>query len=99
MAAEVNEIQQASPFIMITGVPGDENCQFFICGEKDVFLESKTLKDAIIDLISFYFVFDLAYPKYLNAILLFFQHYVFRLTDNQVVPMQVIKLVGNLKKF
>ena len=99
MAAEVNEIPQASPFIVIIGVPGDENCQFFICGEKDIFLESKTLKDAIIDLISFYFVFDVAYPKYVNAILLFFQHYVFQLTDTQVVPMQVTKLVGNLKKF
>lgn len=99
MATEVNEIPQTSPFITITGVAGDENCQFFICGEKDVFLESKTLKDAIIDLVAFYFVFDVAYPKYLNAILLFFQHYVFKLTDNQVVPMQVTKLVGNLKKF
>jgi len=99
VAVEVNEIQQTSPFITIIGVPGDENCQFFICGEKDVLLESKTLKDAIIDLISFYFTFDVVYPKYLNAILLFFQHYVFQLTDNQVVPMQVTKLVGNLKKF
>ena len=95
----MNEIQQAFPFIVITGVPGEENCQFFICGEKDVLLESKSLKDAIVDLISFYFVFDVVYPKYLNAILLFCQHYVFQLRDNQPIPTQVTKLVTNLKKF
>jgi len=88
-----------SPFIVTTGIPGDENSQIFICGEKNIFLESKMIMDAVIDLISFYFVYDIVYPKYLDSILIFFQHYVFKLTDKQPVPVPLIKLIGNLKKF
>lgn len=95
----MSEIVQAAPFIVITGISGDDNSQIFICSEKIVFLESKTIMDAVIDLISFYFVYDIAYPKYVDSILMFFQHYVFRLIDKQPVPAPLIKLIGNLKKF
>lgn len=38
---EVSVIEQSAPFILITGVPaGDENCQFFVCCEQAVYLES-----------------------------------------------------------
>ena len=94
----MDEIPQVFPFIVITGIPGEESCQYFICGEKEVLLDSKSLKDAILDLVAFYFVFDVVYPKYLNAVLLFFQHYVFQLSDKQPLPTQVAKLVANLKK-
>ena len=99
MEEELSQIEQAAPFIVITGIPGDENAQFFICGEKEVLMESKTLRDAIIDLICHYFIYDISYPKYLDSILLFFQHHVFKLTDKQPVPALLSKLIGNLKKF
>ena len=36
-------------------------------------LESKTVKDAIIiDMMATYFVFDIAYPKAISAVMLFF---------------------------
>ena len=95
----MSQIVQAAPFIVITGISGDENSQIFICSEKTVFHESKTILDAVIDLICFYFVYDIAYPKYVDSILVFFQHYVFRLTDKQPVPAPLMKLIGNLKKF
>ena len=95
---EVTKIKQAAPFITLTGIAGDENSQVFLCGESDIFFESTSLKEAIIDLLSFYFVFDICYPKFLNSVLLFFQHYVFKLTDSQPVPTMVTKLVGNLNK-
>lgn len=46
MASEAVEIQQAAPYIMMTGITGEENCQYFaiVCGEKDVFLESKAYR-------------------------------------------------------
>ena len=98
MEREISQIQQSAPYLVITGLLEAENCQFFVCSEQDILLESKSVKDAIIDLIATYFVFDIAYPKQLNAIILFFQHYVFELTDDQPVPGATIKLVENLQK-
>ena len=95
----MSQIVQAALFIVITGISGDENSQIFICIEKTVFQESKTILDAVIDLICFYFVYDITYPKYVDYVLVFFQHYVFRLTDKQPVPASLMKLIGNLKKF
>ena len=94
----MSQIVQAAPFIVITGICGDENYQIFICAEKNVFLESKTIMQAVIDVIAFYFVYDITYPKHVNSILMFFQHYVFQLTDKQPVPATLMKLTGNFKK-
>ena len=48
---EVGKIHQAAPFISITGIAGDDNCQVFLCGEGDTFFESASLKEAMIDLL------------------------------------------------
>lgn len=97
---ELQGIAQAAPFIVVVGVPGEEICKLWICGEKVTFSSTpKTLRDAILDLISYYFVFNVTYPKYVDAVLLFFQHYVFQLVDSQTIPLQVTKMIGNLKKF
>ena len=82
---EVGKIHQAAPFISITGIAGN-NCQVFLCGEGDKFFESTSLKEAMIDIIIV--VLLCLCPKLVNSILLFFQHYVFKMT----------KLVGNLNK-
>ena len=34
---ELQEISQAAPVIVVTGVPGEETCEFWICGEKVTF--------------------------------------------------------------
>lgn len=83
---------------MITGISGEEQSQVFICAEGSVLLESKSIKDSIIDLISIYYIFDISYPKCLNSVLLFFQHYVFNLKDQQPLPNATAKLVTNLQK-
>ena len=54
----------------------------FLSAEKKKF--NYSLKDAILDLVAFYFVFDVVYPKHLNAVLLFFQHYVFQLMTSRL---------------
>ena len=77
LEAEVAWIEQSAPFLTFTGEPGDENAQFFVCCEHIVIAECKTVKDAVIDLIAAYYVFDIAYPKCSNAMLLFIQHFVF----------------------
>jgi len=93
----VAKVDQSEPFLAIVGTPG-YSCQVHVCAEGAVFTESKSLRDAIIDLIAAYFVFNICYPKYLDAILLFFQHYVFKLKDEQRLPNSTVKLLGNLQK-
>ena len=43
----------------------------FVYCEQSVLTESKTVRDAIIDLIATYYVFGIAYPKTISAIMLF----------------------------
>jgi len=93
-----SEVQQSAPYLVITGIPGSMNCQVFISCEQEILYESSSVKDSIIDLIGMYFVFNISYPKYLNSLFLFFQHYVFNLKDKQPVPMTTLNLVRNLQK-
>jgi len=83
----------------MTGIAGEINFQVFVCAEQAVLLESKTVQDALIDLLATYFVFDISYPKCLSAILLFIQHHVFKIKDGQNVPSATSLLVRNLQKF
>lgn len=97
---EVKSIQQSEPCIITLGLAGDPNYQIFICAEKEVVLESKTLRDALVDIIATYYVFNIKYPKGLMAIFLFFQNYVFGLKDKETaVPNTTANLVKNLKNF
>ena len=82
----------------MTGVPGESNLQVFVCAEQAVLVESKTVQDSLIDLLAAYFVFDISYPKCLSAVLLFFQHHVFKLKDGQAAPTALNVLVRNLQK-
>ena len=73
--------------------------QYFICVEQTIYLEAKTLTDAITDLVATYFVFNISYPRSTSPILIFFQQFVFGLTDKQgSVPPATVKLVGSLQK-
>ena len=53
---------QSAPFIALTGVYDDSTIQYFICAEEAIYLEAKTLTDAITDLVATYFVFNIVYP-------------------------------------
>ena len=74
---EVSKIEQSAPFLVWTGTAGDENAQFYVCCEQSVLTESKTVRDAVIDLMATYYVFDIAYPKTVCAMMLFFSTYCF----------------------
>ena len=69
-----------------------------VCSEQQLLFESKSVKDGVIDLIATYFVFNIAYPKPVHGILLFFQHYVFQLRDSARVPATTMNLLGNLQR-
>ena len=93
---EVQKISQSAPFIFVCGQAGTESTQYYVCGENIVICESKTYLDAILDLICAYYIFDIAYPKPLSGILLFFQQSVFSLKDEQIPPACLLKLMKNI---
>ena len=55
MDEQIIEIAQSEPFILVTGKPGMETSQIFICCEGQIFAESKSMKDALFDLIAVYY--------------------------------------------
>ena len=91
-------MEQSEPFIVVTSKPGTETSQIFVCCERQIYLESKSMRDALLDMMATYFVFNIAYPKGLHGILIFLQHNVFNLLVQQTVPSVVKTLVGNLLK-
>ena len=95
---EVAAIDQTEPYLVVTGHPGEELSQTFVCCEKRVFVTSKSVQDGLMDLMAVYFTFDITFPKHANAILLFIQHYIFKLVDDQPLPPATSKLVSNLEK-
>ena len=88
-------MEQSEPFIVVTSKPGTETNQIFVCCERRTYLESKLMTDALLDMMSMYFVFNIAYPKSLHGILIFL-HHVFNLQDQQTVTSVDKTLVGNL---
>ena len=68
--------------------------QYFICAEQTVYLEVKTIMDAITNLIATTLS---SYPKSTSPVLIFFQHFVFGIADKQSIPPALVKLVGSLQ--
>ena len=67
---EVAGVEQTTPFLLITGDAGLENSQIFICCENDILMESKTIRDAMLELLATYFAFEIVYPKGVSGILI-----------------------------
>ena len=95
---EISEMEQSEPYITVTSKPGTDTSQIFLCCESQIFIESKSMRDAMIEMMSTYFVFDIVYPKSLYGVLIFLQHHVFNLQDQQTVPSTVKTLLANLQK-
>ena len=80
-------------------VETDSAYQFAIACEGQVLLMCEDLQTAIIDLIAVYFSFDMSYPKQLYPVLLFMQHHVCNIKDQQIVPNIVNILHKSLQTF
>ena len=95
---EVLKISCNSPYLVFQGQPGTENAQFYVAAENMICIESKSVQDAMIDLIATYYTYDMEYPKPIAAQMMFLQRYVFDLQDNEPVPLSASKLWSNLQK-
>lgn len=91
---------QATPHILVVGEPGAPSTHYFVADEKETLLESQSMADAILDVVATYHVFDIPYPKSLEAILVFLEHYGFGLNirSNASVPIITSGLVSNLNR-
>ena len=38
------EVTQSEAFLLVTGIPGADNCQVFVCWEKEILMESKSIR-------------------------------------------------------
>ena len=54
--------------------------------------EASTFGSALLDLYCSYFVYDIAYPKPFYSLLVFVQHYILDLKDEQPDPPAVIEI-------
>ena len=79
----------------IVAIETDETMHYHIYIQYDCLLSMHTLGDALADLICTFF-FDIAYPKLEYALLIFFQHFVLGLKDNQKIPPSVSSLCFSL---
>ena len=92
------QVEKLPPFPQIVAFCSDmAEEQFFIAVEKHVLLESRCINTALLDMMSVYFTFDIAYPKPLYS-LLFIQRFVLNIRDSQPVPNNVTVLVTALSK-
>lgn len=56
-----------------------------------------TLPDALIDLLCFYYVLNIQYPKAMYPLYIFLQHFVFGLKNSSKLPNAVLTLFSNLQ--
>ena len=57
----------------------------------------ENLLDAVIDLICYYYVLNMEYPKSMYALYIFLQHFVIGSKDNSKIPTSVLTLCSNLQ--
>jgi len=58
---EIAEVTQSEPLLLVTSQPGTENSQIFVSCEGQIYVESKSLKDAILNLMPIYFIYNIVF--------------------------------------
>ena len=87
-----------APRIAVTKSDTD-HYQFFVITEKQILCESKNLAMALVDMIAAYFTFNMSYPDTLYPLLLFIQHHILDIKDEQSVPNIVNIIFSALDNF
>ncbi len=74
-----------------------EETSYHVVAEQEPLCEVSNFCSAIIHLIGCYYIYDIAYPKPLNSLLLMIQHHIFGIKDSQRDSVAVIQTVTSLK--
>ena len=89
-------MQLKAPYIVVCY--SSEETTFHVIVEEEPIYEFSIFQTALLHLIGTYFVFDIAYPKTLYALLIMVQHYILSIYDTQRDPPSVIEMVTSLKR-
>ena len=76
----------------------DCRIQILVVGERQVITEADTLWEGLKGLLGAYFAFNIECPNKLRALLIFIQHYVFKVRDTQSTPKVVKQVKSSLDK-
>ena len=95
LSSFVQSISLKAPYLLVTYSAEETN--FHIVVEQEIIAEVSNYESALIHLLGTYFIFDIAYPKPLCALLLLLQHYILGLSDSQHDPPSVMEMVTSLK--
>ena len=82
------------------GQAGASDAHYFIANDQGTLVESRSMPDAVLDLVAFYHVFEIIYPKQQEAVLVFLEHFVFdlNLRSASTIPMDAANLATSLSK-
>ena len=83
-----------APYLVIC--TSSEATSYHVMVEQQPTTEASTFGSALLDLYSSYFVYDIAYPKPFYSLLVFIQHYILGLNDEQADPPAVIEITTSL---
>ena len=91
-------MNEMSPAPAIVVVNSDAAKQIMLVVEKEILLECCDMTTAVVDLMSAFFTFDIAYPKPLNRLCLFIQHFILGIIDDQPLPNAITILYTSMDK-
>ena len=92
----VNQINQSEAYVLATPTCTADSKLYHLIVDHVFMFSTENLRDALIDIICYYYVLDISYPKVMYALLIFIQHFVFGITDTGIVPPSVINLCSRL---
>ena len=78
------------PYVAVS--VGDISCEFLVICERIPLIKSSNLVTIVNCLIATYFTFNIEYPASLKSIMIFTQHVLLGITDEQPVPNTVLQL-------
>ena len=85
------------PFIGV--VRSDAAVEYFVVVERLILVRNcASFLDAVHDMMSAYFAFDIEYPQGLYALYIFLQHFVYSVKDRQRVPPAATRICSALHK-
>ena len=90
---EVQKMAYNFPYIAM--IEGGSFLQFLVVAECIVMDDSENLTEALLNLISAYFAFNIEYLKPLYPVFLFIQHYIMD-KDNQTIPPALTRVLSTL---
>ncbi len=91
----IESLKIEEAYIMITA-EGTGEMQYHIVVDGLFMYTCDNLPNALIDLLCYYYILNIAYPKALNAVYLFLQNFILGIKDSVRLPNSVVTLYSNL---